>query len=65
MNYLKRIWRQIGLILLIALVVLGIGIVGGVPIPPSNKRENDIEMKIELHEKEEDVFDVFQLDFQQ
>ena len=43
--------RLMGLALLILLASVGLG--GGVPIPPSNKRENHMEIKIELRETEE------------
>lgn len=43
--------RLTGLVLLILLASVGLG--GGVPVPPSNKRENHMEMRVELPETEE------------
>lgn len=40
-----------GLVLLIFLASIGLS--GGVPIPPSNRKENHIEIKTELKETEE------------
>lgn len=40
-----------GLALLILLASVGLG--GGVPVPPSNRRENHIEIKTELKEAED------------
>lgn len=40
-----------GLVLLIFLASIGLG--GGVPIPPSNRKENHIEIKTALQETEE------------
>lgn len=39
------------MVLLILLASFGLG--GGVPIPPSNRRENHIEIKMELKEAED------------
>ena len=57
--------RLLGLVILIALAVCGVGIAGGVPIPSSNKRENDIEVKMELFDNEEDESDLVRFDFKQ
>jgi len=51
MKSFKKLMRLMGLALLILLASVGLG--GGVPIPPSNKRENHMEIKIELRETEE------------
>ncbi|MDQ0641390.1 hypothetical protein QF042_004955 [Pedobacter sp. W3I1] len=51
MKQFKKAMRLTGLVLLILLASVGLG--GGVPIPPSNKRENYIEIKIELPETDE------------
>ena len=48
MNKLKRILRLIGLILLIALGSMGVGLLGGVPIQPIRKKEDVIEVIIEM-----------------
>lgn len=60
MKSFKKILRLLGLILLIVLASLGIGFVGGVPIPPTKKRENTIEIKTELVEDKEDETKLFQ-----
>ncbi len=51
MKYFKKAMRLVGLVLLIFLA--SIGLVGGVPIPPSNRKENHIEIKVALKEAEE------------
>ncbi|WP_293310473.1 hypothetical protein [Pedobacter sp. UBA5917] len=51
MQYFKKAIRLMGLALLIFLASIGLG--GGVPIPPSNRKENHIEIKTELKEAEE------------
>ncbi|QIL40108.1 hypothetical protein G7074_13065 [Pedobacter sp. HDW13] len=51
MKGFKKTGRLIGLVFLIFLASIGIG--GGIPIPPTNRRENQIEIKTELKETEE------------
>ncbi|WP_147243775.1 hypothetical protein [Pedobacter miscanthi] len=51
MQYCKKAIRLMGLVLLIFLASIGLS--GGVPIPPSNRKENHIEIKTELKETEE------------
>lgn len=63
MKRIKKIARLLGWILLISLAICGVGIAGGVPIPPSNKRENEIEMQIELYESEENEADLVEFNF--
>jgi hypothetical protein len=46
MKYLKKAIRLTGLALLIFLASIGLG--GGIPIPPSNRKENHIEIKVAL-----------------
>ncbi len=65
MKSFKKTLRLLGLVLLIVLATLGIGFVGGVPIPPSNKRENTIELKTELVEDKEDETKLFQFKIKQ
>ncbi len=65
MKSFKKTLQLLGLILLIILASLGIGFVGGVPIPPSNKRENTIELKTELIEDKEDETKVFHFNIKQ
>lgn len=50
MQSFKKTMRLFGLGLLIVLATLGIGIGGGVPIPPNKKREDSTEIKTELVE---------------
>jgi hypothetical protein len=50
MKRLKKILRLAGLVLLISLALCGIGIIGGVPVPPPRKKEDAIELRIELKE---------------
>ncbi len=65
MKRFKKTLRLLGLMCLIILAAFGVGIAGGVPIPPSNKRQHDIEVKIELHDTEESEADLVAFDFQQ
>ncbi|MEZ4886693.1 MAG: hypothetical protein R3E32_18335 [Chitinophagales bacterium] len=65
MKKIKSSLRLLALVCLIILAVFGVGIAGGVPVYPSNKRENNIEVRIELIESEEDETDLVQFDFQQ
>ncbi|NII85101.1 MULTISPECIES: hypothetical protein [unclassified Pedobacter] len=51
MKQFKKAIRLTGLALLILLASVGLG--GGAPIPPPNRRENHIEIKIELKEAED------------
>jgi hypothetical protein len=50
---IKKIMRITGMIMLMALASFGVGLVGGVPIPMNKRRENVIELRIELKESEE------------
>ncbi|NEU10491.1 hypothetical protein GZH53_19350 [Flavihumibacter sp. R14] len=50
MKSFKKLLRLSGLVLLIALACFGIGIIGGTPVPPRNKREDTIEIVVELVE---------------
>jgi hypothetical protein len=49
----KKMLRIAGMIMLIALASFGVGLIGGVPIPMNKRRENVIELRIELKESEE------------
>ncbi len=48
MKEFKKLLRTIGIILLIVLACFGLGIAGGAPIPVNKRRENNIELRIEL-----------------
>ena len=51
----KKTLKLCGLVLLIVLASLGIGIIGGIPIPTTRKKEDIFEIKTELVEsKQED-----------
>lgn len=65
MKSFKRILRLLGLVLLIVLACVGIGFGGGVPIPTSNKKEDTIEIKVELVESNEDKTKLIQFDIKQ
>lgn len=65
MKSFKKILRLLGLVLLIVLASVGLGIGGGIPIPPSNKKEDTIEIKVELVESNEDKTKLGQFDFKQ
>ncbi|MEO5911249.1 MAG: hypothetical protein ABIP95_10200 [Pelobium sp.] len=54
MKRFKKTLRLLGLVVLIVLACLGIGIGGGVPVPPSNKKENTIEINVELLDADQD-----------
>ena len=60
MRYFKKAWRLLCLVLLVALAVTGIGLGGGVPIPASNRKENHIEITVELPESKEEATEVEQ-----
>lgn len=65
MKSFKKILRLLGLVLLIVLASVGIGFGGGVPIPTSNKKEDTIEIKVELVESNEDKTKLIQFDIKQ
>jgi hypothetical protein len=54
MKRFKRILRLLGFVILIFLASLGIGLSGGVPIPPSHKKEDVTGIKTELFESDEE-----------
>ena len=54
MERFKKFIRISFFILLIVLASLGVGLSGGVPIPFSNKRRQEREIKIELIKEEKD-----------
>jgi len=54
MKGFKKLLRLSGLGLLIFLASIGISISGGAPVPPSNKKENTIEIKSENAEPKKD-----------
>lgn len=65
MKSFKKILRLLGLVLLIVLASVGLGIGGGIPIQPSNKKEDVIEIKVELVESNENKTKLGQFDFKQ
>ena len=56
MKILKRILKLFGLILLIILALFGMAVAGPVPVKPSRKPDNRVEIKTELvvEKKEEE-----------
>lgn len=44
--------------LLVALAVTGIGLGGGIPVPASGRKENHIEISVELPESKEETKEV-------
>lgn len=54
MRSLKKAIRLLWLVFLIVLASVGIGLGGAVPIPRATKKEDIIELNIELVESEED-----------
>jgi len=58
MKYFKKAWRLFSLVLLVTLAVAGIGLGGGVPIPASSRKENHIEITVELPESKEESKEV-------
>lgn len=65
MKSLKKIMRLLGLIILIILATVGIGIGGVAPVPLSSKKENTIEIKVELVESNEDKTKLVQFNIKQ
>lgn len=65
MKRFKKILKLVGLVLLLVLASVGIGIGGGVPVPPSNKKEDLLEINIELLESDEDKTKLSQFDIKQ
>lgn len=63
MKHFKKTLKLLGLVILIVLTSFGVGLVGGVPVSSSNKKEDTIHITIELVETDEDkttlnVFDI-------
>ena len=54
MEKIKRFIKILGLVVLMFLASIGIGLVGGIPIMPSNKRDNTIQIKTEVEESSDD-----------
>ena len=54
MKQLKKILWVAGMIILIILACFGIGFAGGVPVPPNRRKDNFIEINIELKDNQED-----------
>jgi hypothetical protein len=63
MKVLKKAFKIACLVLLISLACFGISISGGVPAPFSRKRDNTVEIKIELLEQREEKTDASTVDF--
>jgi hypothetical protein len=65
MKSFKKTLKLLGLVLLIVLASFGIGIAGGVPIPSSKRKEDTIEISIELLESNEDKIKLDQFHIKQ
>jgi hypothetical protein len=65
MKSFKKALKLLGLVLLIVLASVGLGIGGGIPISPSNKKEDTIEIKVELVESKEDKTELGQFNIKQ
>jgi hypothetical protein len=61
MKTAKKIFRLICLFLLIVLASFGIGIAGGVPVTPLQRRQENPEITIELVESREDKEELTQV----
>jgi hypothetical protein len=59
MKSFKKILRLLGLVLLIVLASFGVCIGGGAPIQRPNKKEDTIEIKVELVESDNDELTSF------
>ena len=55
MKRFKKAVRYIFLVLFIFLAGMGVGLVGGVPVPLSKRKENDPVFKIELVETKDNA----------
>jgi len=62
MKKIKKAIKLFALVCLIILASLGLGIVGGIPIPFSDKRKQSSDIKIELVESIEEESDVKEFD---
>lgn len=62
MKSLKKALKLAFIILLMFLASIGIGLVGGISLPFSGKKENTAEIKIELVESDEDSTDNMRVD---
>lgn len=65
MKSFKRILRLSGFVLLIVLASVGVGFAGGVPIPSSNKKEDTIEITVEMVETQEDETTLHDMEIKQ
>lgn len=61
MKSFKKTLKLLGLVLLIVLASIGIGI----PVPPSNKKDDTIEIKVALFELKDDRSKLAQFDIKQ
>lgn len=50
MKKIKKVLRLFALILLIMLASVGVGIVGGIPVKPSGRKEDPVEIGIRSEE---------------
>lgn len=61
MEKLKKIIRISGLVIMVILASVGLGLVGGVPIPSSSRSKEPIEINIELEESNDEEQEITEL----
>lgn len=65
MKNLKKTIKLFGFILLIILASMGVGIGGDAPVLPTSKKEDSIEVKVELPESKDNENEVMELSIKQ
>ncbi|MES2287808.1 MAG: hypothetical protein V4547_19125 [Bacteroidota bacterium] len=63
MKNLKKTIKLFGFVLLIILASVGVGIGGGTPVLPTSKKEDSIEIKVELPESKDNENEAIELNF--
>lgn len=63
MKNLKKTIKRFGFVLLIILASVGVGIGGGAPILPTSKKEDPIEIKVELPESKDNENEAIEWNF--
>lgn len=61
MKSLKKTIKLLGFVLLIILASVGVGIGGGAPVLPTSKKEDSIEIKVELPESKDNENEVIEI----
>lgn len=65
MKSLKKTIKLFGFVLLIILASVGVGIGGSAPVLPTSKKEDSIEVKVELQESKDNENEVIELSIKQ